>query len=131
MIKRAGLYFLLCLGCIALFSSCRKEAVQIENFSAQAWANDAQGCQGQRLGQVPTLQSSFEQLKGLNQQAVVALLGQPDKHELYRRNQKFFFYFVGPGKHCPDSAQAPVQAAQIRIRFDAIGRLNELVVLNR
>ncbi len=41
-----------------------------------------------------------EKMLGLNEMEIVDLLGKPDKQELYKRNQKFYRYYLQPGPAC-------------------------------
>lgn len=56
---------------------------------------------------------------------VVTLMGKPDQNELYKRNQKFYYYYLTPGPACstPDSA-----ATRLVLRFNAIGLAREVSI---
>ncbi len=49
---------------------------------------------------------------------IISILGKPDQNELYKRNQKFYYYFISPGPACktPDST-----AYKMILRFNAMG----------
>lgn len=63
-----------------------------------------------------------DKLLGEGQAEVKGLLGQPDEHELYRRNQKFFYYDLTPTKDI-------CQYRRLSIRFDALDRVKELMII--
>ncbi|ELR68811.1 hypothetical protein C900_05824 [Fulvivirga imtechensis AK7] len=68
-----------------------------------------------------------DQLKGLNQDEMVKVLGKPDKNELYKRNQKFFIYEIAGAKACtpPDEASSYIY---LSIRFNATGLAKEAMI---
>ena len=78
--------------------------------------------------QIPTSKNKFKQylvseIKGENEEEVVAALGKPSRIELYERGQKFFFFDV----NC-DSTNKPNYL--LKIRINALGLANEILVLN-
>ena len=78
----------------------------------------------ERLKSIESLIRQKDKIKGLSQDDVVKLLGRPDQNELYKRNQKFFYYFLSPGKNCSlDSA-----GQRLSLRFNAMGFAKEVVV---
>ena len=115
------------IGCWLLFfvlASCRT-TIDFESFDSQAWQGDRNGCLGQRENLLPDLMKEKDKLMGMNQQTVAWTLGQPDRQELYVHNQKFFIYFVDPSDACSgqDLEELP---QQLHLRFDAIGKVNEI-----
>ena len=78
----------------------------------------------QRIFQVDTLVSQKNILAGLGQEQIIAILGNPDRHELYSRNKKAFVYYVNAGPDCPSPAQ---KLSKLIVRFDGIGRSKEIV----
>lgn len=65
-----------------------------------------------------------DKLKGLSQGDIVELLGRPDQNELYKRNQKFFYYLLTPGKECGSDSVAH----RLSLRFNAMGFAKEVLV---
>ncbi|MFM8911909.1 MAG: hypothetical protein ACKOE6_03170 [Flammeovirgaceae bacterium] len=107
-----------------LLVACGSPLPQLDGIDLEKWRTDKNGCQGERLRYLAPLQTQREKLKGLSQDEVVELLGRPDKNELYKRNQKFFFYSLSPGKECgTDSSHQ-----QLSIRFNAMGLAKEVVI---
>jgi hypothetical protein len=102
-----------------LFFSCY-QAPKIEGFSKESW-QQAMDCEHSRLEEARTLLDHESYLLSANQNEIKALLGDPDEHELYGRNQKFFYYDLV--SNC-DS----LPAQRLSLRFDALGRLKELNV---
>jgi hypothetical protein len=73
---------------------------------------------------VTALEDQSEKLLALSQQDVIRLLGKPDENELYKRNQKFFYYFVHPSKACSDTVT--LKPKKLVIRFNAVGLAKEV-----
>jgi hypothetical protein len=118
---------LLLLGVLLSFTACKK-AINLQNFDAKAWQADVKGCNNQRLNLLPTFDSLIKpQLKGLSEGRIAEILGKPDRQELFRRNQKFYFYYIEKGKQCTDTL--PDNARQLQLRFDGIGNVNEVVII--
>jgi hypothetical protein len=108
--KHISLLFLM-----VMLSACYR-APEIENFDQERWENGLEECDGYREG--PGIEALLKQeqiLLTINQNQVEVLLGPPTRHELFRRNQKFFIYHLD----CQGNEA-------LRIRFDALGRAKEL-----
>lgn len=101
--------------------SCYK-APQIDGFDTQAW-KESISCDQNRLDEANVLLANEQKLLSANQNEVQELLGNPDEHELYSRNQKFFYYNLSP--KC-DS----IPGQRLSIRFDALGRVNEIQIIS-
>lgn len=69
-----------------------------------------------------------ESLKGLSEDQILSLLGRPDRNELYKRNQKFYYYDIEPGKSCDTST---LKNWQLVFRFNAMSRAKEVSVEKR
>jgi outer membrane protein assembly factor BamE (lipoprotein component of BamABCDE complex) len=70
------------------------------------------------------MESQSKKLLALSEQEVIALLGKPDENELYKRNQKFYYYFVQPSPTCTNAViQNP---KKLVIRFNAVGLAKEV-----
>lgn len=107
-----------------LLVACGTPLPQLDGIDLEKWKGDKNGCQGERLRFLGPLQSQHEKLKGLSQDDIVKLLGRPDKNELYKRNQKFFFYALTPGKACGSANETQ----QLSIRFNAMGLAKEVII---
>jgi hypothetical protein len=57
-------------------------------------------------------------LKGLSEMDVISMLGKPDQNELYKRNQKFYSYFLSAAPGCP---QMDSDKIVLIVRFNAMG----------
>ncbi|MDA0194559.1 MAG: hypothetical protein O2951_05845 [Bacteroidetes bacterium] len=100
---------------------------KIDNFNASNWREDKFGCRGNRQDQLAALQENKDVLLGLNQNEMSEILGSPDEHELYERNQKFFYYYITPGSGCDQAKPNPIR---LQIRFSAMGIANEVFFEN-
>jgi len=63
---------------------------------------------------------------GKDQDQIKGLLGKPDMHEIYRRSQRFYIYWVDPGASCKNFI-ADKKAANLTLRYNALGRVHEVV----
>ena len=70
------------------------------------------------------MKNQKDELKGLSEKDIIALLGRPDHNELYKRNQKFYYYDIEPGKSCNNE----VAGQQLVIRFTAMGYAKEVSI---
>ncbi|XOV94743.1 MAG: hypothetical protein ACFHWX_08565 [Bacteroidota bacterium] len=97
--------------------SCYK-APNIDGFNPATWKENIT-CATNRLPAAKVLLKHEGELLTLNQNEITELLGKPDEHELYSRNQKFFYYNL-----TAKCDSLPIQ--RLSIRFDALGRANEI-----
>ena len=72
-----------------------------------------------------SIQLQKDKLLALNERQVMKLLGKPDQNELYKRNQKFFSYFISPAPGCEASSES---SKILVIRFNAMGLAKEVSV---
>jgi len=115
------LFVFILLACFA----CDKPLPQLENMDLEIWRKDKNGCHGDRANMVTQLNEQREKLKGLSEDGILKLLGKPDQNELYKRNQKFFYYFVEPSVKC-DSTKT--KAKRLSIRFNAMELAKDVVI---
>lgn len=66
-------------------------------------------------------------LMGYSQQEIGKILGKPDEVDLYKRSQKFFIYYIVPGKQC-EGTNPNGRPRSLYIRFSAINVSNEVFV---
>jgi hypothetical protein len=106
-----------------LLIACGKPLPELNNIDLVRWKSDPNGCAGVRIQMTSSLQSEKKKMLGLNEMEIVDLLGKPDQQELYKRNQKFYRYYLQPGPHCstPDSS-----AKKLVVRFNAVGLAKEI-----
>lgn len=105
---------------------CGKPLPDLEGVNLEAWKDDKKACGGKRALMETALQKEKEKLKGLSEMDIVELLGRPDENELYKRNQKFFSYYVTAGPDCEAHEELP---HKLIIRFNAMGYA-QLVTIN-
>jgi len=114
------------IGLVLIFG-CNSNVEDLKNFNEQTWMADSNGCEGQRLEMIDELVQVQEQLRGLSQTELTKLLGKPDRHELYKRSQKLFYYQISPGKACSADTEENVY---LSIRFNAMGLSKEVIIMN-
>jgi len=88
------------------------------------WKNDKNGCAGKRTTMADALLSQKEKLLSLSELEIVDVLGKPDQQELYKRNQKFYYYFIKPSGDC--DRPSPANSLRLVIRFNAVGLAKEI-----
>ncbi len=108
-----------------LLLACGKPLPTLDNIDIEKWKEDKAGCTMVRKDLIDQLDHQREKIKSLSESEVVELLGRPDKNELLKRNQKFFYYFLEPGPACPGGN--PV-FKKLMIRFNAIGLAKEVSI---
>jgi outer membrane protein assembly factor BamE (lipoprotein component of BamABCDE complex) len=92
----------------------------LKDFDRESWVKEVNGCGDQRIEMVPQILAQKENLKRLQQPDIIELLGSPDKHELYKRNQKFFIYYTS-------CYQENKKTSYLQIRFNALGQMVEII----
>lgn len=110
-------FFLLC--------SCGRPLPEMDGMDVAAWANDKNGCAGTREKMSEALLSQKEKLLALSELDIVEVLGKPDQQELYKRNQKFYYYYIKPSADCGLSSDSA--SLRLVIRFNAMGLAKEIV----
>jgi len=105
--------------------SCGKPLPQFENMDLNAWKDDRFGCQGRRHEQLTPFLQQKEKLLALKESQIIKLLGKPEENELFKRNQKFFRYYLQGSKNCPGDS---ISVQKLVLRFTAMGLCNEVTV---
>ncbi len=107
--------------------SCRKSLPTLEGIDKKEWVADSRGCSGERLKMLDTLSSQQKELLALTETEVVELLGPPDENELYKRNQKFYYYAISPSAGCDGRVD---RSYRLMIRFNAMGLANDVGIVD-
>jgi len=117
MIQRLfySVFFIVCI------ISCGQKTVDLQDFDESAWQADKDGCDGARTKMRDTLIKVKSELKALNGDQIIAVLGKPNKTNLADRNQKYFIYNIS----CPTKTG---EHSTLSIRFSAIGLSYEVLV---
>lgn len=87
---------------------------------------DKNGCNRYRKTAMEAIKNQKEKLLALTEVEIVGLLGRPDENELYKRNQKFYYYNILPSNSCPGKGDA--LTARLVIRFNAMGLAKEVTI---
>ena len=111
---------------VLTFLSCSKSLPTLDGVDLKVWNTDKNACTGKRSDMKAAISLQKEKLLGLNEMEIVSLLGLPDNNELYKRNQKFYYYSVLPSKECNLQSQNP--KLELIIRFTAMGVANEVSI---
>jgi hypothetical protein len=121
--------------CLKIFfalslTSCQK-SIDLQGFDNQMWKQDTKGCQNKRQALLADFEQKIKpQLKGLTEKELIAVLGKADKQELFKRNQKFYSYYLEAGKQC-EAGTTNTTPRRLQIRIDAINQVSEVVILTQ
>jgi hypothetical protein len=107
--------------------SCGKSLPELEGIDLRTWKDDKNGCGNIRSSQIESLRAQKNKILALDEMQVVKLLGKPDRNELYKRNQKFYLYYLQPSEECT-SIKPLIQPLKLTIRFNAMGLAKEIAV---
>jgi hypothetical protein len=110
---------------LVLLSACGKPIPEFENLDLSRWKEDKNACLGDRAKSIPSFEKQTDKLKALSETEIIKLLGRPDQNELYKRNQKFYRYFLEAGVVCGVDNSNP---KRLTIRFNAIGLAKEVII---
>lgn len=109
-----------------LLTACFKNEPHLDGFNKKAWIADKNGCQSKRAAMVTAIERQKDKLLALDEMEIVNVLGKPDQNELYKRNQKFYYYFINPSPECV--GVDTTQSVQLVIRFNAMGLAKEISI---
>jgi len=110
---------------ILLISSCGRSTPTL-TIDLNQWTEDRNGCLGLRSKMMDVMEREKEKLLGLTEQQIITLLSRPDQNELYKRNQKFYYYYLEPSQQCVPPTTG--HAMQLVIRFNAMGVAKEISI---
>ncbi len=108
-----------------LVVGCGKATPDIQGIDLQNWKEDQLGCKGIRKSMIEEFRSQKNKLLGLSEMEIIKLLGRPDENELYKRNQKFYHYYLEPSPACGDTISNSIR---LNIRFNAMGLAKEVAI---
>ncbi len=106
---------------LAILGSCYPK-LEVPGFNSESWENRKDACED-GLAQGTLLLNHSYLLLTNGEVQIKALLGEPDEHELYTRNEKFFYYDL-----TSDTCQTQ---KRLSIRFNALDRAKEVTVIVR
>jgi hypothetical protein len=109
---------------VFLTGSCSTAPV-LKDFDLESWKNDKNGCNKKRIELVDQLIGQRTKLLSLDEMEMVTAIGKPDRHEIYKRSEKFFYYSIDPDSSCATQTD---QARTLVVRFNAVGLAKEINV---
>ena len=112
------------IGLTVILSSCEKPLPDLKGIDSKSWKEDKGACNHLRSSMIEAMKAEKEKLLALNEMQIVELLGRADENELYKRNQKFFYYYLEPSPLC-DTLKGK-DATKLVIRFNAMGLAKEV-----
>jgi outer membrane protein assembly factor BamE (lipoprotein component of BamABCDE complex) len=110
-----------------MMSACSKPQPVLDGIDIKSWKDDKNGCGTTRTQSLQQIRLQKEKLLALSELDIVAILGNPDRNELGKRNQKFYYYFLEPSEYCQQGVVKD-KAARLAIRFNAMGLAKEVRV---
>jgi hypothetical protein len=110
---------------VFVIAGCGKSVPEFENIDFTNWKNDKNACGQYRASVRPAIESQKDKLLALDEMQIVTLLGPPDRNELYKRNQKFYYYYIKPSPDCPS---AGASTSRLVVRFNAMGLAKEVLI---
>ena len=119
------IYSWLSLALMVWLAACSKPLPELKGVNIESWKADKYGCAGNREPFIETVRTQKNSLLALSEMQIVDILGKPDRTELSKRNQKYYYYYFQPGKDCQSPVLNPLR---LSIRFNAVGLANEITV---
>lgn len=107
-----------------LMLKCAPPVPRIPEFSSEAWSSDPMGCLGKRKEMTLALKAGIPMMLAQPEPGIMAVLGKPERVELYKRNQKLFHYYITGGPGCNSTESA----TEVVVRFNAMGRAKEILI---
>lgn len=111
---------------ILIATACSNPTPAFDDVDLQSWKDDKGGCNGRREAMLTAIDNQKDKLLSLREAEVIEVLGKPDENELYKRNQKFFYYQLQPANDCPGSGVE--RPKKLVIRFNAMGLAKEVSI---
>ncbi len=108
------------------FISCYKQ-LEMGGFEKNKWTSYSTDCSMYRVNIAPKIIKNKEILLESTQNEIESILGNPQEHELYKRNQKNFYYRLTPPTDCGNFEIVQY----LSIRFNGLGRANLVQVISR
>jgi hypothetical protein len=103
--------------------SCTKDKITLPDFDEDRWKQDRNACHDLRGDLAETILEHKSLLLAHNELEVVGVLGKPDENELYKRNEKFYYYYIRPAPECKAGKNI---SRRLVIRFNAVGLAKEI-----
>jgi hypothetical protein len=110
---------------LVLTTSCGRDEIRLEGFDSDQWREDRFSCAGRREQLSAALMNQREKLLAHDELEIVDVLGKPDENELYKRNEKFYYYYIQPAAKCNTPADQP---KRLIIRFNSVGLAKEILI---
>jgi len=112
---------------ILLLTGCAADLPKLTDMDLVKWSGDRNGCQGYRQNTISALEQQKSKLLALSANDLTKLLGKPDQIELYKRNQKLFYYHLNPAASCNIKNQSN-ESLRLMIRLNAMERAKEILI---
>jgi hypothetical protein len=104
------------------------EPKKIKGFDSEHWKADKDGCAGERKKMEEILYNLKDQLKGDSEADILDVFGKPEKTLLYKRNQKYFYYFIKNSANCGGKKENDSIPTILSIRLSALNQVSEVEI---
>ncbi|MEM1137180.1 MAG: hypothetical protein AAGI07_15180 [Bacteroidota bacterium] len=111
---------------LLLITACSSKRISEDAFESSIWKNDKMGCESKRLDLLDNFEAIKSKIIGISENDTRRLLGAPDKVQLFERSQKFYIYFIEPGKQCEGNAHNQKEGRSYHVRFNSLNQVNEI-----
>jgi len=111
---------------LIILSACGRELPKLADINLEQWKQDRNACENYRTTVQQSIILQKDKLLALKEMQIVELLGRPDRNELYRRNQKFYYYYLSSAPDCQNYDAA--NSKRLAIRFNAMGLAKEVMI---
>ncbi len=114
-------------GVFLFFSSCQTP-LDSTKFDLIRWKTDKLACQNFRQTSLSDFQKLIQpHLVDLSEKQLVTYLGAPDFRELYKRNQKFYYYQLEKTATC-QSKIFQKKTLHLAVRMNALNRVSSVTI---
>lgn len=109
-------------GMLIILAGC--STPDIEGFDKEIWMNDRKACNGKRSEQAKILLKNKDQIKGMDDDKVIDLLGKPERTQQFERGKKNFVYYIEPGNQCGTQEK---EGKKLVVEINAVGFVDMLL----
>ena len=100
-----------------------KQKKKFQDFDSELWKQDQKACQDKRETILKSIPNFKAELKGMDDDDLTELLGNPEKTFYYGRGRKDYVYFLSSGLQCNKNSSA-MEGRELVIEINALGFVN-------
>jgi hypothetical protein len=114
---------------LLLFTGCNSPIVVFSPEQHLLWKADVNGCKNTRFEILKSNESKLEKLLGSSETEIKKIFGQPEKIDLGKRSEKFYFYHLEPSDKCENKKFGLKRV--LSVRFNAINKASEIIITQK